>query len=398
VHRRLRIAAPFAAAAVAGGLTLGGTTVATAVVNGQRPQPARMVGAGQTASRLAVPWSKVGAGWALVTYTTATPFAARPRAGATTLYLVNPAGGKYVMYRWPHVNADGGVNLVAWSGDGTRAMLWVAKGPTSSAQQLQQLTLATGRLARLRLPASAIPISYTRPDGLAVLTYRVLTSPQRIRLARYSLSGRLEKVLFTLKTTSNNGGFISISQSSPYNPDGTAIALTAAPGGVTGPEHTVLISNAGGLIRRYRPTASCLIVRWWTASQLLTGNCAATRLFVTPVGGAKPRPLTPASTSPHQGVQDAWLLARHVYVQVTGPACGSGSLGVVRNGRLVKLAARAAIVTASASRLLIVTERCMGSSALLWFNPRNSAEMRVLGQNNGLGVIGWVPYYEVNRR
>jgi hypothetical protein len=38
----------------------------------------------------------------------------------------------------------------------------------------------------------------------------------------------------------------------------------------------------------------------------------------------------------------------------------------------------------------------MGSSGLLWFNPLDSAEVQVLGPNQGLGVLGWVPYYEVN--
>lgn len=253
-------------------------------------QPARMAGPGQTASRAAVPWSKVGPGWTLVTYTTATPYAGQPEAGSTTLYLVDPAGGKYVMYRWPHVPADGGVSLLAWSGDGKRAMLEAAKSPTGSAKQLDQLTLASGSLTRLRLPAAASPVSYSRPDGRAVLAYRVLASPPRVQVARYSLSGRLEKVLFTLKTTSSDGGFTSIGQSSPYNPDGTAVALTAAPGGVTGPERTVLISNAGGLLQRYRSADSCQFVGWWTASQLLTSNCAVKRLFVTSVKGARPRP------------------------------------------------------------------------------------------------------------
>jgi hypothetical protein len=191
---------------------LGGTAVATAGVHGQQAQAARMAGAGRTASRSAVPWSQVGPGWTLVTYTTATLYAAQPQAGATTLYLVDPAGGKYVLYHWPHVPADGGVDLLAWSGDGTRAMLEVATSPASSVEQLDQLTLATGTLTRLPLPASAIPVGYTRPDGLAVLAYPSLVSPHEVQLARYSLSGGLEKVLVTQQTTGNGGG-IDIGQS-----------------------------------------------------------------------------------------------------------------------------------------------------------------------------------------
>ena len=83
MHCRPRIATSIAAMTLAVGLILGGTAVATAGVHGQHAQAARLVGAGRTASRSAVPWSRVGPGWTLVTYTTATPFAARPKAGAT---------------------------------------------------------------------------------------------------------------------------------------------------------------------------------------------------------------------------------------------------------------------------------------------------------------------------
>jgi hypothetical protein len=405
LHRRLRIAAPFAAMTLAAGLALGGTAVATAGVQGQHARPAGMAGAGRTASRAAVPWSLVGPGWALVTYTTATLYAARPEAGATTLYLVDPAGGKYVLYQWPHVPADGGVELLAWSGDGTRAMLEVATGPAGSVEQLDQLTLATGTLTRLRLPASVFPVGYTRPDGLAVLAYRSLVSPPEVQLARYSLSGGLEKVLVTQQTTGNGGG-IDIGQSSPYNPDGTAMAVTATPDGVSTAGHTVLVSNAGGVIRRFTSADSCLVVHWWTASELLTGNCAGQRLFVTPVSGASPVPLTPApltlaAGSPYRFPEDAWQLAGHVYVQLTGPACGTGSLAVIRGGRLADVPVRtgdrgATIVAASTSELLIVAEGCMRSSGLLWFNPADSAQVQVLGPNQGLGVLGLVPYYQVN--
>jgi hypothetical protein len=237
----LRIAAPFAALTLAVGLTLGGAAAAVAGSRVPHGEAGRMVGDGRTASRSAVPWSNVGRGWTLVTYTTASPFTASPQVGATTLYLVDPAGGKYVMYRWPRVPADGGVNLVDWSGDRSRVMLWVARNPTSTSG----------------LPASAEPLSYTRPDGQAVLADRVLTGPRRVQLVRYDLSGKLEKVLFTMTARSINGGFLTESASSPYNPSGTEVAVTAEPGAAR-TEHTVLISNAGGLVDRQRTTDSQL--------------------------------------------------------------------------------------------------------------------------------------------
>jgi TolB protein len=400
MRRHLLIVTPLAALTLAASLALTGTAVAASGAAGQHGPSVRMVGAGRTASRAAVPWKNVGAGWTLVTYTTATAFAARPKAGATTLYLVDPAGGKYTLYRWPHVPSWGGVNLLAWSGDGKRAMLEVAKSPTSDSEQLDQLTLSSGKLTRLALPNSAFPIGYTRPDGLAVLAYLSRTSPAEIQLVRYSLSGALEKVVFTQKTS--GGGSVNPGAASPYNPAGTSLAATVSPNGSMTAGHTDLISNGGGLIRRYSAAGSCEFVRWWTATQLLTGNCAGKRLFVTSVGSGRTTSLTPATTSSFLRLDNAWLLAGHTYVQLYGPACGSGSLGVVRNGRLVsvsvpKLGAGPAIVTASTSRLLIVAQQCQGSSGLVWFNPASKAEVRVLSSNKGEGVIGWVPYYELNR-
>jgi hypothetical protein len=73
---------------------------------------------------------------------------------------------------------------------------------------------------------------------------------------------------------------------------------------------------------------------------------------------------------------------------------------VLRNGNLVNVPVpkvRPTIVTASTSRLLIVNEACMGSSGLLWFSPTNSAEVHVLRQNQGQGVINWVPFYRLGR-
>src|SRR5215469_44488 len=400
MYRHIRITAPFATIAVAAALTVGGA--AAAATGGQHSQAAGMAGAGQTSGRSAVPWSKVGPGWALVTYTTATPFAApHPQPGATTLYLVDPAGGKYVMHRWPKVPADGGVFLVGWSGDKTRAMLEVAKSPTSSAEQLDQLTLATGKLTRLPLPASDSPLSYTRPHGTAVLAEHFMKSPSEIQIVRYSLSGKLQKVLFTQKTARNGGASFTFGPFSPYNLDGTKIALTFFSGGTKSATQSLLVSNAGGVIRRYGSTDSCVVARWWTSTALLTVNCARSRLFVTPASGARPIALTPGTTSPELFEQNAVELARHTYVQESGPACGSNFLSVVRNGHLDPLSpahvSGATIVTASTSSLLIVAERCMGSSSLLWFNPRTKAEVRVLGQNHGQGVIGWPPYYEINR-
>ncbi|HEY1617528.1 MAG TPA: hypothetical protein VGG25_07915 [Streptosporangiaceae bacterium] len=58
-----------------------------------------MLGAGQTGGRKAVPWRRVGPGWALAEYS-ATRITGKFAAGATTLYLVDPQGGRYALITW----------------------------------------------------------------------------------------------------------------------------------------------------------------------------------------------------------------------------------------------------------------------------------------------------------
>ena len=70
--------------------------------------------------------------------------------------------------------------------------------------------------------------------------------------------------------------------------------------------------------------------------------------------------------------------------------------GRLANVKVPKVPTGATVVTATKSKLLVVSQQCMGSSGLLWFNPRSAAEVQVLEQNRGQGVTAWVPYYELN--
>src|SRR3981189_1462344 len=76
-----------------------------------------------------VPWSQVGPGWMLATWSPAVghppgeqpapPPPARSRDTATTtLYLVAPAGGRYPITTFPPPGNKAGPELIDWSGDG----------------------------------------------------------------------------------------------------------------------------------------------------------------------------------------------------------------------------------------------------------------------------------------
>jgi TolB protein len=71
-----------------------------------------MVGAGQVGSRSQVPWAKVGPGWELVQYSSGTIAKHAP----TTLYLVDPYGGRYALYTW---RGPGWAPSLLWSAAGS---------------------------------------------------------------------------------------------------------------------------------------------------------------------------------------------------------------------------------------------------------------------------------------
>ena len=121
--------------------------------------------AGLTAqARAQVPWSKVGPGWVLAEYDSG----AAGRTAPVTLYLISPAGVRYSMHTW---SGRGLIpNLIAWSGDKTRALLGLL------GNKYEQLTLSTGKLTVGKLAGQAQPTGYTLPDGQNILG---VTEPDR---------------------------------------------------------------------------------------------------------------------------------------------------------------------------------------------------------------------------
>ena len=113
-----------------------------------------VLAASQAAS--AAPLPPVGPGWALVLYSTA---GMTRRSAADTLYLVAPGGRRYPLARIPDTDAT--ARLIAWSGDGTRALAGLPGGA------VEQITLAGGQMGRVSLPAGVTVVGYTRPDGLS---------------------------------------------------------------------------------------------------------------------------------------------------------------------------------------------------------------------------------------
>jgi len=371
------------AAALSAGVST--TAFATAVPNAPkapaaRPAP-RVLRADQVGTRSQVPWRKVGAGWALAQYTQGTVAAAK----AMKLYLIDPSGGKYLLYTWRA--SQNPWELIGWSGDKTRALFGQDSiGP----KPMRQLVLATGRLMQpFRLPAKVTPIGYTSPDGNSILAVDD-------GLARYSLRGK-----FQARLIKGNQHDIALSA-----PNGSSYVVSNGTG-------VDLVSSRGGIVRSLpvpgtdAKLGGCTPVRWWKPSTALvtcTPKSDAARLWLVPVSGAAPRPLRRNLKKPNLGYLDAWRLQSGLYL-----LAGCGACHVAFLAYIAKLAANGTVkplevpgngnsnfvmVTAGTKMLVWEESDCCGQdSPLVWFNPATGTVQTVLSaRQDEQGVIVVVPY------
>src|SRR6185437_14375313 len=132
------------------------------------------------AAASAVPLSKVGLGWSIAAYTTGY----NKHPAKTTLYAVDTQGKKYAFYTFPAASGQNAFRVVDWSGDKQRVLV------QNDFNKFEQISVATGKVINtFKLPADAIAMSYTRPDGQNILALDNST------LVRYDLSGHLAKSL-----------------------------------------------------------------------------------------------------------------------------------------------------------------------------------------------------------
>lgn len=383
-HSKTRRAA-LAAAAVA---VLAGLAVVPFAMAGPSTAATQAATSAQSAkagTRPQVPWDKVGPGWELVEYTTRSAAIPVEKPAPVTLYLVDSSGARYSLYTWGASAAQ--PELTAWSGDKARALLRFPSGEEG------QLTLATGKISTFSLAGDATPLGYTRPSGLNILGVQLVGNTQR--LARFSLTGRLLKVLVAGSLYYSTG---------IYSSDGTVLAVPSEKG-------LLLVSNGGGVIRSLpvggAATTDCSPARWWDARTVLascsTRNYAAPRLWLVPVNGAKPAVITPqrGASSPDAGDIDGWRLPSGLYLQ-GAEACGAVQIfRQAANGSITLVPVPGAtgndnwVLSASGGRLLVQAQTgCEGSHSLLWFNPATHAEQWLLhAPPTQVGVQSVVAYY-----
>jgi len=358
--------------------------------------------------RSSVPWAAVGQGWFLATWSPAQPLAPgeAPAAGqatyqtaTTTLYLVDPAGGRYVITTFPP-SADGSPTLMDWSGDGQHALLEqdVTDPSTTAAQTvITEVDLGTGATSNFTV-GIAVDAHYTLPDGHAILlsTSAERGTPSAPSLERVDLGGT-EQLTFPVDQLGSafNGGFLSY-------PDGSQLVLGTADG-------LVVVGNDGTVGHQIpMPGPSgCMPLRWWTSTQILaacTGSNDTSRLWLVPASGAAPTALTAPLTGqqgPDAADEDAWQLPAGTFLQDAG-ACGYQYLAKLNpDGTTTPVTVPG--VANGDSQLVVGTDGpnlalhaaigCGAGESLLVYNPTANTSTVLLGPPvNGGGVVSALVY------
>jgi hypothetical protein len=252
-----------------------------------------------------VPWSQVGPGWLLATWSPTVdtgpgasppPGTPTPERAPATLYLVDPAGGRYSITTFPPSSGEP-PQLVDWSGDGSRAL--VTEGDSTAII----VELHTGK--QTTITAHGQP-HFSRPDGKTILVSSGGHGDGPATLNRVDLAGHPQLTYPTDKLGSTfNGGYLSTH-------DGAQLVLGTDNG-------MALVSNDGVVDRQLpspMPGAGCSPVRWWTATEILASctnhsldpyktSAQPTQLWRIPLNGGAPTALT--TVNPSDGSDPAWL-------------------------------------------------------------------------------------------
>jgi hypothetical protein len=338
-----------------------------------------------------IPWSQVGQGWVLATWSPLTGHRPGPMPEgepdpdtvSTTLYLVDPQGGRYPITAFPP-STKAAPELIDWSGDKDRALF-----RSVGSDVYTEVDLHTGIQRTITLDKSYSEPSYTLPDGQALLvTSGAYNEPQQ--LIRLGLDGRQQ---LTYPVTPDFSGYLS-------TPDGTELVLGSDSG-------LSLVGNDGtpGRELAVAGKTSCRPLRFWDTDATVLAKCggATSQLWLVPIDGSAPTALTAPNdgqTGPDYGDVDAWHLPAGTFVQDLG-ACGVIYLakldadGTTSEVEVPDVTAGTIVVVGvnGDSLRLQVKAACGGGISLVDFDPTTNTTTTLLGSPlNGGGVIDAVAF------
>lgn len=366
----------------------------------------RAAARGVEAAISAIPWAQVGPGWLLATWSEVpgrraggelSPGELTAETATTTLYLVDPAGGRYPITTFPPPGAGSSPTLADWSGDGTHALFYAYAPAPSATYTVTTVDLHSGTQASFSIDNGAnsfdVAARYSRPQGKAVLLAKSNGAEARW-LKRVDLTGRPELTYPVGRDF--QGSYLS-------TPDGTQLVLGMADG-------LALMGNDGTAGKTLPVTGEqdCAPTRWWNStSTVVVARCrgrGGARLWLVPISGEPPTALTAPlnGQGPDYGDLNAWQLPSDMFVQVAG-ACGSEYLGKLSavGGTTTRVDVpgvdpRSSIrVIGPDGGHLVVQGRasCGGGQALFDYDPAAKASTVLLGPPlNGGGVIAALPY------
>jgi len=386
-----------AVAAAASTTSTSGSPTTTVPPTTTPPTTVAPLAAGMEGGRAAVPWAEVGPGWTLAEWSPAaavepgsTP---APAPTPTTVYLVDPEGGRYVITTFPASTFDAPGDLVGWSGDGRRALFTASvsvSGGSGLGTTITELDLATAATHSFTITGNAETVGYTRPSGAAIV---VALEADGVGATIERVDDASGAVQLTYPTSfagagSTAGGFL-------YAPDGTELVLATTAG-------LEVVSNGGAPVAALPVPADgsyCVPERWWNSTTVLAQcESSAPRLWLVPVSGAAPTALTAALTGqgPDLGDEDAWALPSGTFVQDAG-GCGYQYLAKLQadatttpvNVPGVKSGDSVLVAGADSGRLAIrATISCGPGETLAWYDPGAGTTTPLLGPSvNGGSVV-----------
>jgi hypothetical protein len=340
-----------------------------------------------------IPWSRVGPGWLLATWSPLAghmpgnlpPNQPDPDTVKTALYLVDPQGGRYPITSFgPGRGSD--FEVIDWSGDKSRALLRT----NGVSGNYVEVDLHTGKQTPLPFSDSDDYPSYTLPDGKALLvTGGGYQKPKT--LIRTDLTGKPQQ---TYPVGQDFQGAL-------YTPDGTQLVIGTSNG-------LAFMGNDGapGKAIPVEGQKDCGPIRWWDAdAAVVLAGCGAhpSQLWLVPVDGTAPTALTAPNEGqdgPNFGDTNAWNTPAGTFMQELG-ACGVVYLATLNpDGSTTKvdvpdLDGGSTIVVGVNGGSLRLEGRaaCGGGIALADWNPSTNVTTVLLGGPlNGGGVTSAVAF------
>jgi len=341
-----------------------------------------------------IPWGQVGPGWQVALWGPHAAISPGSQSATwdqqpTTLFLVDPAGGRYKVTTLP---APSDYVLSDWSGDGRRVLLLEPGGDGGST--FDEVDLPTGRVLHRVTQSEEASARFTRPTGQAFLAWTTGVDESSTTLVRTSWTGAVQ-----LSYPTTYPGLGSLTTFFLSMLDGTQLVVGTSAG-------MALIDNNGTFVRAIGPAGrACTPTRWWDPADFVascqpptTGASAESSLWLVPVSGGPATQLT-NPVAPDYGDSNGWQVGSNVYVQASG-ACGTEFLALRDpDGTTSKVNVPGAtdsveVIGAHQSQLSLLAQMACGSGeSLFWFDPATETETPLLGpQVNGGGVLAALPY------